>query len=404
MFSTLWCRSLSSRNITLNYVTWSGTAPGNRFRDTEMSTKLEFFITHMKRDVVHRFHCTRRLTECMDSKATFHMDLSVRNKNAEEIWDLMVELQGCCVFQLIGLGYRRERLGKGPAAPKDPRHTQVVVRHAFVNSGNRCYMSSLVQTITWAVYLSGTDVSEMGQGADFFRSIMMSEQQVDLMQVPGWQSIIAEWTEAHRQHDVCEFPTACAGTFTSSHLSGDMASTQTCSPEGAVRCIDQGRGTQALALHFPRLPPGLPATLEVQQLVDHWHKDHDRTVCFQVPPVLLFLQLMRFSRKRGQICKDRMEVQPNLSIYVPLFTDARLGRSNVCYKLAAYVVHHGLSPRSGHYTAHLVQDGEFRHCDDNRPAQLEVATRRSHHNVSSALHQTIMRVLVTMLEGPQGRW
>ena len=83
-----------------------------------MSTKLEFFITHMKRDVVHRFHCTRRLTECMDSKATFHMDLSVRNKNAEEIWDLMVELQGCCVFQLIGLGYRRERLGKGPAAQK----------------------------------------------------------------------------------------------------------------------------------------------------------------------------------------------------------------------------------------------------------------------------------------------
>ena len=86
--------------------------------DTEMSNKLEFFITHMKRDVVHRFHCTRRLTECMDSKATFHMDLSVRNKNAEEIWDMMMELQGCCVFQLIGLGYRREKLGKGPAAQK----------------------------------------------------------------------------------------------------------------------------------------------------------------------------------------------------------------------------------------------------------------------------------------------
>ena len=30
----------------------------------------------------------------------------------------MIELQGNCVFQLIGLGYRRERLGKGPIAQK----------------------------------------------------------------------------------------------------------------------------------------------------------------------------------------------------------------------------------------------------------------------------------------------
>ncbi|OLP93673.1 LINE-1 retrotransposable element ORF2 protein [Symbiodinium microadriaticum] len=84
--------------------------------DTEMSNKLEFFITHM-------------------------------NKNAEEIWDMMMELQGCCVFQLIGLGYR----------------------HAFVNSG--------------------ANVSDMGQGASFFRHIMMSDNQVDLMQVQLNQSI-----------------------------------------------------------------------------------------------------------------------------------------------------------------------------------------------------------------------
>ncbi|CAE7329112.1 unnamed protein product, partial [Symbiodinium sp. KB8] len=86
--------------------------------DVEMTNKLEFFITHLKRDVVHRFHCTRKLTETMDSKATFHLDLSVRNKHAEEIWDLMTELQGNTVFQLIGLGYRRERLGRGPGAQK----------------------------------------------------------------------------------------------------------------------------------------------------------------------------------------------------------------------------------------------------------------------------------------------
>ena len=276
-------------------------------------------------------------------------------------------------------GLQEGETWEGPGGPKDPRHSQVVVRHAFVNSGNQCYMNSLVQTITWALYLSGANVSDMGQGASFFRHIMMSDNQVDLMQVPSWQFIIAEWTEAHRQHDVCEFLQHVLGFLQAPLFQGTWQARRLASQDGAVHCIDQGRGTQALALHFPRLPPGLPATLEVQKLVDHWHKDHDRTVCFQVPPTLLFLQLMRLSRKRGHICKDRTEVQLNQSIDIPIFTDARLGRSSIHYKLAAYVVHHGLSPRSGHYTAHLVQDGEFWHCDDNRPAQLEVATRRSHH-------------------------
>ncbi|CAE7432271.1 unnamed protein product [Symbiodinium sp. CCMP2592] len=86
--------------------------------DVDMSNNLEVLTEHVKKDVVHRFHCTRRLTETMDSKATFKLDLSVRNKHAEEIWDILIELQGCCVFQLIGLGYRRERLGKGPLYQK----------------------------------------------------------------------------------------------------------------------------------------------------------------------------------------------------------------------------------------------------------------------------------------------
>ena len=75
--------------------------------EIEMSNKLEHFVEHIKRDAVHRFHCTQRLTETMEGKKTFKLDLSVRNKHAEEVWDLLVELQGCCVFQLIGLSYRR---------------------------------------------------------------------------------------------------------------------------------------------------------------------------------------------------------------------------------------------------------------------------------------------------------
>ena len=68
-----------------------------------------------------------------------------------------------------------------------------------------------------------------------------------------------------------------------------------------------------------------------------------------------------------------------LNIDIPVFTTDRLDRSHVSYTLIAYVVHHGLSPKAGHYTAHLVQDDvKFWSCDDNRPARLERAPQQNH--------------------------
>ena len=88
---------------------------------------------------------------------------------------------------------------------------------------------------------------------------------------------------------------------------------------------------------------------------------------------------MRFSSKRGHISKDRKEVKLSSRVWIPVFTTDRLDRSQVRYTLIAYIVHHGLSPRTGHYTAHLVQDDEkYWSCDDNRPALLERAPQRSH--------------------------
>ena len=275
-------------------------------------------------------------------------------------------------------GISTRTIGQGPGCSETPRHDQVIVRHIFVNHGNSCYMNALVQTITWALLLSGADASVMGRGAEFFNYIANVEQRIDLLQVRGWQDIIAEWTEAQRQHDVCEFLQHVLEYLRAPIFQGTWQARQLVNSEGAVRCIDWGHGTQAIPLHLPRIPPGLSKTLEVQNLVDLWHKDRDRTTCFQAPPKILFLQLMRFTKKHGHISKDRTEVTLSLDLNIPTFTDARLGRSQVHYHLTAYVVHHGLSPKSGHYTAHLLQDGEFWQCDDNRPAQLECTPRRNH--------------------------
>ena len=46
------------------------------------------------------------------------------------------------------------------------------------------------------------------------------------------------------------------------------------------------------------------------------------------------------------------------------------------YSLKAYVVHHGLSPKSGHYTTVLMRGPEYWLCDDERAAVLFRSHRR----------------------------
>ena len=68
----------------------------------------------LKAVIITRFCCTRKLTETMTSPATFKMDISLRSHSALTMWDTMRALQGNTIFQLIGMGYKTESLGRGP--------------------------------------------------------------------------------------------------------------------------------------------------------------------------------------------------------------------------------------------------------------------------------------------------
>ena len=83
----------------------------------EMRQLLEQLYASLKGPVVTRFHCTRKLTETMDSQATFYLDLSSRG-SGQQAWDLMMKLQGSCVLQLIGVAYKKAALRRGPLAEK----------------------------------------------------------------------------------------------------------------------------------------------------------------------------------------------------------------------------------------------------------------------------------------------
>ena len=83
----------------------------------EIKLMLEKLYTAIRTDVVTRFSCTRKLTETMETQATFYFDLSCRNQG-QAAWDTMIQLQGNCVLQLIGLAYKRAGLRRGPMAQK----------------------------------------------------------------------------------------------------------------------------------------------------------------------------------------------------------------------------------------------------------------------------------------------
>ncbi|CAE7367016.1 MCAT, partial [Symbiodinium sp. KB8] len=84
--------------------------------DAQMQLVIQQILECLKQPVIHQFHCTRRMTEAMDSQATFLMSVSMRSEAAAKLWSLLMDLQGSCILQLLGVGYRKEGLKPSPWA------------------------------------------------------------------------------------------------------------------------------------------------------------------------------------------------------------------------------------------------------------------------------------------------
>eukprot|EP00439_Symbiodinium_sp_Y106_P071911 s1460_g13.t1 len=103
-------------------------------------------------DLVHRFSCTKRLTDTMEGTATFMLDLSIRTPQSLEVWSSLLALQGCTVLQLGGIAHKREGFKPSPAIAKikEMPVSGPTPRLVLLNRGrNLCYMNSLVQA--WAL-------------------------------------------------------------------------------------------------------------------------------------------------------------------------------------------------------------------------------------------------------------
>ena len=245
------------------------------------------------------------------------------------------------------------------------RATQLVLR----NDGNACYMNSLVQVLLWLLEcLQIHTLSSENDLESFFLSLMQSNDRtpLSLLHHPRWPSVIRNWGEAHRQHDVCEFFAHIMHTSDCGLFAG-LWKAFTPTMAGHTHLLDEGPCTQPIILHLPQAtrastPP------RIQRLVDEWHRCVDRIHgLYQAPAVILF-QLHRFTRQRNRIYKNHAKVLLDDFIRVPVLQATGSATHTATYKLCAFIEHHGNTPLTGHYTANLVQDGLWC-CDDDRVAQ-----------------------------------
>ena len=215
-------------------------------------------------------------------------------------------------------------------------------------------------------------------------------QPLTLLSDCRWSSVLEGWTEAHRQHDVCEF---LAHWLRKSDMGLFAGSWQARRPTttGASRHLDEGLCINPILLHLPAQSRGTSQMLRIQSLIQEWHRGLD---CFQalvVAPLVLYVQLHRFQRLRGRTVKLHTNVQIDSSIQMPIFRGQGHQTEYRQYSLRAFIEHHGDSPHSGHYTACLSQDGSagFWGCDDGRKAKWRSQTTQQQHRTCNTLFHVL---------------
>ena len=256
-----------------------------------------------------------------------------------------------------------------PGHREDQGHALRALRLVLGNSSNMCYMNSTVQVIQWLLDLDATRIELLGTGRAFFQSLqqLRASTTKTLMQDMLWRMLVAQWTDCHRQHDVAEFISHIVQRHGFAVVQGTWQARRFF--EGEFQIRDEGTCSQPLLLHMPAPPPGLDSQLQVQSLIDFWSGAQESIHALLHAPNILMLQLDRFHNRLGRVHKRQDAVEVNREIMVPFFADHRLYIELAHYRLVATIMHHGSHPRTGHYTAYLLSEGQLWSCDDNRSAQ-----------------------------------
>ncbi|CAE7619241.1 unnamed protein product [Symbiodinium sp. CCMP2592] len=242
-------------------------------------------------------------------------------------------------------------------------------------------MNSSFQVLAWLMeQLRLPQTLLCGTGASLFHDVFARCLPIPhrLTDDPRWLTLIDDWGEVHRQHDVCEFLEHILQKNDYGLFQGTWQA-RLPTMAGETQLVDTGQCTQSIVLHMPSTYPTPSAnSLRIQSLVDTWCRGIDRIHGLTVAPPVILLQLHRFTKQRDRVLKNHLKVQLDHVIQMPFFSGDRHNLSHRSYKLKAFIEHHGATPTSGHYTATLVNDEGSWSCDDGRAAKVKTMRGERH--------------------------
>ena len=134
----------------------------------DIKQMLEKLYAAIRTDIVTRFCCTRKLTETMESQATFYFDLSCRNQG-QAAWETMTQVLRATADRV---GVQKGGTAPGTHGSETSRTSQCALRLALGNlSQNACYMNSFVQVLLWSLAMTSENTTSLGSSAHFFRQL-----------------------------------------------------------------------------------------------------------------------------------------------------------------------------------------------------------------------------------------
>ncbi|CAE7249285.1 PRP2 [Symbiodinium sp. CCMP2592] len=277
-------------------------------------------------DLVHRFGCKRRLTETiydiLDGPA-------IRTPQSLEAWGSLLALQGCTVLQLGGIAYRKETFKPSPGIVK------IKEMLVLTNSGNACYMNSVVQVFYWLLVLRPAYLATMGAGRTFFQALQTHHchNPKNLLKDKHWRALIEGWRDHHRQHDVAEFFSFLCQTHAIDLFQGQWEARRIY--QGQLQVRDTALCTQPVTLVLLRTRPGLDVRIQVQSLLDYWSGAQKAVHAFSAPHPVLTFQVERFHKSNDRITKRRDPIDVDRDLAIPIFAGDQMQVRVMRYQLVA---------------------------------------------------------------------
>ena len=254
------------------------------------------------------------------------------------------------------------RLQVNPSGRAHPSH-DVIRKLQLLNSTSICYINAFVLAYLWACgSLDATDHQCYGACTQAWRHVLYARKPISIISLLSWRFLLRGWASLNQQHDVAEFAYFALCRFQPSVCFGTWQARQSRSGECTV--TDAGDLFAALPLHLTA-----ETTIhQLQDLVDGWHRQAAVHALLH-PPTLLFLQILRYGSRNGVPFRRQDLVSIPEVISVPVFRGEGLECGAVLYTFRSAVLHHGVSPFEGHYTAQLSARGILLATDDSRPAR-----------------------------------